>query len=82
MRDLTQLAQRDPPYVRETVRMRFGTERYCLGRNEGIPGNLVPQSPHIGPLAFFETIAPTSLPPGVFTGRILLDLVRYAHRRR
>src|ERR1051326_6582240 len=34
---LTQLAQRDPPYARETLFLGLETVAYCLGRSAGTP---------------------------------------------
>ena len=78
MRNLTQFAQREPPYARATVLFDLAICLYSFGRKEAIPGSLVPQSPHIGPFALFLMYLATSLPPGVLMGRIWFDLVLYA----
>ena len=44
------------------------------------PWRGTPVSPHLGPSERFFTTCMTSLPPGVFTTCILLDLVWYALR--
>jgi len=49
--------------------------RRCL-----TPWSGTPVSPHLGPVDRFFTTCITSLPPGVFTTCILLDLVWYDFR--
>ena len=61
----TQVAQREPPYARETVRSLLWRRAYWTGRRHGMPLILVPQSPHLGPAAILPTYCTTFLPPGV-----------------
>ena len=51
---------------------------------EGVhtPGNLVPQSPHLGAVPRFLMCRYLSSPPGVLLMRTLLETVLYGWRRR
>ena len=77
IRIFTQLAHVAPPYARETVLSRFLVFLYADLLRCLIPGRLVLQSEHRGPLVVFLIFCAAYLPPGVRIVRMRADLVLY-----
>merc|ERR1712166_904870 len=56
MRARTHLAQREPPYARDTFFLFFARRAYRVGFSTGIPWRAEWQSPHFGALHFLDTL--------------------------